>query len=189
MHKKQLKGGGFVELKKYIGIGFIVFLLLFCGYSSFISKEEIESQIGTTLERRQERLKEATHETAEILSEKPVDEEGSYIVCSFRIYEGQQAGVAWFEKMENGSYQFRSASWAESGIIHYDTFVVNSELSYLVYFLDQPDLEYAEVTFKTEADEWTETYETDGIVLIEMPQLHSFSTKTIYYDIDGNVYH
>lgn len=179
-----------MEGKKIIGIGFVIFLLLFCGYASVLSNEEYESQIGSTLDKRQEQLQQYdSTATAEIVLETELDENGSYIVSVFEMYNGQQSGIAFFEKQENGSYQYKSSFWMPSGSILEDSLMVNGT-KYIVFYLNQPDLSYAKVRFTANGEVWTDTYETNGLLIVKKPDeiAGSFQCDVEYYDINKNVY-
>ena len=166
---------------EHILIGILVSIILFLGYA--FSHYIYESQIGTTLEKRQERLQEANHESVQIREEYMVNSE--LLLSIFDIYGGEESGMAFFEKEENGSFHFKSSMWSGRNGIKMDSFS-----DYLFFFLDQPNITHAEVTIVPEGGEaWTETYETTGIFWIERPDLKThFSVELTYYDVDGNAY-
>lgn len=148
------------------------------------TKYKYESQVGTTLSKRQERLQEANHETVKIIDEYLVDNEGRYIISTFEMYGGEQVGIAFFEKQENGSYHFKASSWAPDETVLTD--IISDD--YIVFYLDYPNLSYAELTITPDSgDAWTETHQTEGLFWIERPDLYSsFSIDVTYYDTGGN---
>lgn len=83
--------------------------------------------------------------------------------------------------MQNGSYHFKSARQASSDCIVSDNVRI-SNTNYLVFYLKQPDLLYAEITFEADGKSWTETYETDGLFWVEKPAYISYPCKVEYHD-------
>lgn len=162
----------------------ILFAVIIIGTGMFV-KYQKESQIGTTRALREERLQEANHYSVNIKDEYYMDETENILICTFDIYDGQESGVAFFEKQDNGSYHFKSSSWGGKRQIKMDTYY-----DYLIFYLDQPNIESVELTFNPDSGEsWTETHETKGLLWVKRPEtLTSYSIDIKYYDTDGNLY-
>lgn len=171
-----------IKIEHFI-IGLLIAALI-AGAGMFM-KYQKESQIGTTRALREERLQEANHVSVCIKDEYFMDETEDLLICTFDIYNGQESGIAFFEKQENGSYHFKASSWGGKRMIKLDTYD-----DYLVFYLDQPNIGHVELTFNPDGDEsWTETHETTGLLWIKRPDtLLSYSIDIEYYDVDGNLY-
>lgn len=170
---------------EHIIIGILIAALFVSGHT-FI-KYQKESQIGTTKVLREERLQEANHSSVKIKDEYYVDDTENIIICTFDIYNGQESGVAFFQKQENGSYQFIASCWGPKNTLLIDTYD-----DYIVFYLDQPNITSVELTFIPEkGDSWTETYETTGVLWIKRPHSktnYSYSIETKFFDVNGDTY-
>lgn len=175
-----------MEHKKIIGVGFVMMFVLICGYVSISSNEEYRRKGGITLEAREGLLHQEGYGDAEILSEIFFNKDNS-CAAAFSMYECKESGIAFFEKQKNGSYHLKSVMKAPSGCIVSDN-IRYSNVNYVVFYLEQPNLSNAEVSFVSDDKSWVNTYETEGFLLIEQPAELEFKCKATYYDVNGNRY-
>ena len=168
---------------EHIVIGILI-AALFVSIHTFV-KYQKDSQVGTTKALREERLQEANHSSVQIKDEYYVDDTENIIICTFDIYDGQQSGIAFFQKQENGSYLFQSSFWGPKNILLVDTYS-----DYIVFYLDQPNITSVELTITPEkGDSWTENHETTGLIWIKRPETnYSYSIDTKFFDKNGEIY-
>jgi len=168
---------------EHIIIGILIAALFFSGHS-FV-KYQKESQIGTTKALREERLQEANHSSVKIKDEYYLDDTEDIMLCTFDIYNGEQSGIAFFQKQENGSYQFQASCWGPK-----TTYLSDSYGGYIVFYLNQPNITSVKLTITPEQGEsWTEAYETTGVVWIKRPEIKCpYSIEIQFLDSNGEVY-
>lgn len=165
--------------KKVIISVFLIIIICFIGVFSINSKPD-----GSTLKSREEILNNLPKGIEwKISSEKNIE---GYIISS--INSSNKDGIAVFEPLDNGEYKYQTVSYRDKGDIVIGSAFINQNF-YDIYWLNQSDLDYAEITYTVDGKE-IEPIQFDiedlEIIYHKAPS-ENYSINVTYYDVNGNV--
>lgn len=168
----------------------ILYFLLFVLIIFFLLILKFQNtQQNATVETRADRQKilQQKMDGAEIVEEHVLDENGLFLVAVFSLESEQKNGLAFFQKNEMGNYMFKSACAEPAENILLDN-IKDTDTNYLVFFKEASDLSHAEVTFQTAQEQWTELYNTNGLLIVPMPNSIQFSCKIKFFNQSGEIF-
>lgn len=159
----------------FLGVSLLVITILLNNMNLFVPD-------GKTLESREEILKNSKTKkyVYEIYKEIELYD---YIISS--VY-GNKDGLAVFKENE-GNYELQSVTYEGKGEVIIEQIMYKGE-SYYITTCNQPNLDYAEVTFTINNEEHEPiSYDVSKSSLISFKApSDDFTMRIIYYDRDGN---
>ena len=174
---KFMKG----KMELYLAIALLVVVIM--GVRFFQSRKE---ENGSTLESRKILLEKVEDDTR-IVEETRIKD---YIISGF-IGQNNTYGIAVFQPKGEKGYKLQSTYTKDQGEILTEHLLIG-ESYYDIFWFEQADLGYAEVTYTDNAKgETMEPIRLDAkaydILYYETP-VDDCAVKVVFYDINGNMY-
>lgn len=159
----------------FLGVSLLVITILLSDMNLFVPN-------GKTLESREKILKNSKTKKYVYEIYKEIELHG-YIISS--VY-GNKDGLAVFKENE-GNYELQSVTYEEKGEVIIEQIMHKGE-SYYITICNQPNLDYAEVTYtinNQELEPVSYDVSKSNLISFKAPS-DDFTMKIIYYDKDGN---
>ena len=174
---KFMKG----KMSLYLAVGILFVVIL--GVRFFQNRQ---SHNGSDLESRKVLVNEV-EEGMRIVEETRIQ---NYIISGITGANGKY-GLAIFQPQGDDGYKLQSTYTKEQGEIMIGNVLIG-DTDYNLFWFDQSDLDYAEITYtdnaKGETLEPIQLDATTGDILYHEAPGNDYTVKVVYYDVNGNMY-